>query len=113
MHLKKLDNYLQFFDDIKDDYVQVEEAKLIRKDMLDIDTVKLSNIKNDLLFYLDSFGDIDSESYNGYGSLPLIGITWNKYLLVGLCRSYFTNEILIKYDGKQYKKITYKLSLNH
>lgn len=113
MHLKKLDNYLQFFDDIKDDYVQVEEAKLIRKDILDIDTVKLSNIKNDLLFYLDSFGNIDSESYNGYGSLPLIGITWNKYLLVGLCRSYFTNEILIKYDGKQYKKFTYKLSLNH
>ena len=50
----------EFFDDIKENYVQIDEDKLIRKDMLDIDSIQITKIKNDLLFYLDSFGDIDS-----------------------------------------------------
>ena len=48
MHLKKLDNYLQFFEDASDDYVQIDESKMVKKEKLDIDLDVLERIKNEL-----------------------------------------------------------------
>ena len=111
MHLKKLDNYLLFIDDSASDYVQVEEDKMIRKESLGIPTDLLERIKKELSFYLESYGSIDSETYVGYSTLPSLGVGWNKYLLLGLCRSFFNDIITIKYEGKQYKNLSYKLLL--
>ena len=111
MHLKKLDNYLQFFDETANDYIQIDESKLMKKEKLDIDPEVLEKIKSELTFYLDSFGSIDSETYEGYNTLPSLNSVWNKYLLLGLCRTYFDEVIAIKYNGKQYKKLSFKLEL--
>lgn len=111
MHLKKLDNYLQFFNNLADDYVQVEESKLIKKENLDINSNQLDEIKKELLYYLESFGNLQSELYFSYNILPAISIDWNKYLLLGLCRSYFSDIIAVKYLGKQYKRLEFILSL--
>ena len=111
MHLKKLDNYLQFFEDASDDYVQIDESKMVKKEKLDIDPDVLERIKNELKYYIDSFGNVDSETYAGYNALPSLNVGWNKYLLLGLCRTYFKEMISIKYEGKQYKKISFNLSL--
>lgn len=111
MHLKKLDNYLQFFEEASDDYVQIDESKMVKKEKLDIDPDVLERIKNELKYYIDSFGNIDSETYAGYNALPSLNVSWNKYLLLGLCRTYFKEMISIKYEGKQYKKLSFKLSL--
>lgn len=111
MHLKKLDNYLQFFEEISDDYIQTNESKLVKKDKLDIDPEVLDKIKNELTYYLESYCIIDSESYAGYNVFPSINIVWNKYLLLGLCRTYFKEIISIQYKGKQYKNIAFKLTI--
>ncbi|WP_203276385.1 hypothetical protein [Metamycoplasma hominis] len=111
MQLKKLDNYLLLFEDASDEYIQIDESKLIKKDKIDIAPAVLDKIEKELLYYLDSFGSIDSETYAGYNSMPSLNVSWNKYLLLGLCRTYFNELISIKYNRKQYKKITFKLEL--
>lgn len=111
MHLKKLDNYFLFFEEASDEYIQIDESKLIKKDKIDIEPAVLDKIEKELLYYLDSFGSIDSETYAGYNSMPSLNVSWNKYLLLGLCRTYFNELISIKYDRKQYKKLTFKLEL--
>lgn len=109
MHLKKLDNILALFEDAADEYVQTEESKLVKKDKLDLSPELQEKIKSELLFYIDSFGTIDSETYMGYNALPNVGLEWNKYLLLGLCRSFFDDSICIKLKGDKYKKLEYLL----
>lgn len=108
MHLKKLDNYLEFINSSADTYVQVAEGKLVSKEKMNLPPEQITKIKKELTYYIESFGKIDSETYNGYQLMPNIGYEWNKYLLLGICRSYI-DEIKINYKGNTYKIIDFEL----
>lgn len=110
MHLKKLDNYLEFINSSADTYVQVAEGKLINKEEMNLPPEQIEKIKKELTYYIESFGKIDSETYNGYQLMPNIGYEWNKYLLLGICRSYIDN-IKINYMGNTYKNIAFELKI--
>ncbi len=111
MHLKKLDNYLAFINDSADDYVQVDRDRLISKNILKINDDLLRLIKKELLFYINSFGKIDSEKYCGFSALPKINFEWNKYLLIGIIRSYFMDSFEIEYTINNYKKLAYIIDI--
>lgn len=111
MHLKKLTNYLTFFVDISDDYVQVDQERAIRKEVFDLDEDKLDKIEKELIYYIKSFGSIDSETFAGYSSLPNIGRMWNKYLLLGVVRSYLNDTFKIDYSNGTYKTFTFTINL--
>ena len=111
MHLKKLMNYLAFFIDISDDYVQVDQERVIRKEVFDLDEDKLDKIEKELIYHIKSFGNIDSETFAGYSSLPNIGRMWNKYLLLGVVRSYLNDTFGIDYSNGTYKTFTFTISL--
>ena len=111
MHLKKLMNYLGFFIDISDDYVQIDQEKAIRKETFDLDDDKLDVIEKELKYYIKSFGSIFSESYAGYSSLPNVGKIWNKYLLLGIVRTYLNDAFKIEYSIGTYKTFTFTITL--
>lgn len=73
----------------------------------------LETIKKELLFYINSFGKLDSEKYNGYISLPKLRYKWNKYLLIGIIRSYLSSEFEIEYTANNYKKLTYIIDIKN
>ncbi len=111
MHLKKLMNYPTFFVDISDDYVQVDQERAIKKEVFDLDEDKLDKIEKELICYIKSFGSIDSETFAGYSSLPNIGRMWNKYLLLGVVRSYLNDTFKIDYSNGTYKTFTFTINL--
>ena len=112
MHLEKLMNYLTFFVDISYDYVQVEQERAFRKEVFDLDEDKLDKIENELIYYIKSFGSIDSETFDGHSSLPNIGRMWNKYLLLGVMRSYLNDTFKIDYSNDTYKTFTFTINLH-
>ena len=51
--------------------------------------------------------DIKTTSFNGYAMFPKIGFHWNKYLLVGIMRTYFVNEYEVTNTDKFYNTTDY------
>ena len=111
MHLKKPNSYLDFINACSDEYVQIDNDKLIRKQKLDISKEILEKIKRDLAYYIENFGPIYSKTYVGYSSLPKFGLRWNKSLLLGIIRSFLNNKFKIKYKSNSYKKLEYTIDL--
>lgn len=104
MHLRYLNSYLDFLIDMSDEYVQVNIDTCYKKDILQLNDAFLDNFKHEIDYCINSFGWIDTRTYNGYSSLPRIRVGWNKYFLVGIVRSYFNDDYDIEYTDAQYKK---------
>lgn len=111
MHLDKLDNYLKFINECGDKFVQVSMERMVRKDILNIKEDKIDKIKQTLTYFINSFGVVNSINYCGYSSLPEIGAKWNKYLLLGIVRSYLRDIFKIDYIGDTYRTLEFKISL--
>lgn len=111
MHLKNPSNYIQLFADVSDDYVQVNQDKIVKKEVLALKNDYLDLIKKALSFDINSFGDIRGDFFADYGSLPNIGFAWNKYLLLGIVRSYLQNTFQITYSEGTYKNFDFCLKL--
>jgi len=111
MHLKRISNYTELMIDVADDYVQINQDKIIKKDLLNLSKDLLNGINSEIRYYIQSFGEIDSEKYLGFSSLPNIGKTWNKYLLLGIVRTYFKNMYKIRYTNGTYKTFSFTISL--
>lgn len=107
MHFKKLDNFLQFMNDVSDDYVQISIDTLIKKELFEISDDTLEKIKDEICFYINSIGSIDTTSYLGYGVYPQLEFKWNKYLLVGIVRTFFDDYFEIEYTEKSYKNTNF------
>lgn len=102
MHLKRPDNYLKLFEEISEDFVQVSLDKLIAKENFFISETDITKIKDELRFFISSFGAINTKVYNGYTQMPKIEYPWNKYLLVGIVRTYLKNDFEIEYTTNSY-----------
>lgn len=107
MHLKRLDSYLDFMIRCSDSHVQIDFDTMISKMQLGLDSSKIKAIFKEVSFYINSFGEINSETFWGFDSLPEIGIKWNKYALIGVVRSYLDDRFTIQYNSRAYTKLTY------
>jgi len=107
MHLKKPDSYLNLLKDCSEDYVQVDIDQMVRKEVIDITNDSINKIDYEISFYIKSFGNIDAEKYNDYGNLPSLDYEWNRYLLIGIVRSYLSNKYHIQYTSNSYLKTNF------
>lgn len=103
MHLR-LYNYLNLLISTSEHFVQISCDCSIKKEVFDISESDLDKIKNDLLFYIDSFGEADLSKFNGYAVFPRLRYMWNKYLLVGIIRCYYPDLFEIEYTAPTYDK---------
>lgn len=110
MHLKRIESYLKLFDELADEYVQIDMDKFIKKTMFDMEQRDLEKLNKEIKYYINSFGNIDSEKFQGYEFFPRLIYQWNKYLLCGLVRSFLSDEFKIEYSNNVYKKLSYIIS---
>ena len=89
-------------ENMSDEYVQIDVDEMVRIEKMNLNDVKLSEIKKSIDLILDNFDVIDTSKFNGYSLLPKIGYVWNKYLLVGIVRSYFSEYYDIKNTDNRY-----------
>ena len=102
MHLRYIDSYLDFLISNSELFVQINIDTAVKKDLLMINENILTKIENDLNYYINSFGPIDSRKYNDYSNLPRLRTGWNKYLLVGIIRTFLNDKYIIEYTDSMY-----------
>lgn len=101
MNMGGLYSYLNFIEDISDEYIQISVDELIRKEKFNISDEDLEKIHN-LLEQVLKRGSLKTENFDGYFMLPKLGKSWNQYLLVGIIRTYFKNEYIVENTDKFY-----------
>ena len=103
MNVGGIYSYLMFMDNMSDNFVQVDIDKMIKKEFLGINDETLRNIKKIINLILNNFKEIDTRTFNGYGMFPKLKYNWNKYLLVGIVRTYLSDDFAIDYTDNTYR----------
>lgn len=104
MNVGGLYSYLEFMEDMSDEFVQISIDTMMKKEQLKITEDQLSKIRKMLNLIFDRFDEIKTETFNGYSMMPSLNIRWNKYLLVGIVRSFFENEYEVDDTDATYDK---------
>lgn len=107
MNIRGLYSYLMFMEDMSDNFVQINIDTMCKKDKFVLSNITLNEIKEDLNLMFSRFNTIDTKTFNGYQIFPKLQYNWNKYLLVGIIRTYLANEFEIintssKYDDNDF-----------
>lgn len=90
MNIRSLYSYLEFMEEQSDNFVQVNMDTMVSKEKFTITESHLKEIEKMLDLIFNRFDEIDTRKFNGYAMLPKLTYLWNKYLLVGIVRSYFS-----------------------
>lgn len=93
MNIGGLASYLNFMDDLSDEYVQINKDSMIRKEELNLTKEQLEKIE-DFIDLLLKNRELKTDEFDGYFMLPKLTRGWNKYLLIGIIKTYFRE----KYD---------------
>jgi hypothetical protein len=103
MNLKGLYSYLMFMESMSENYVQINVDSMIKKEKVGLSENTISEIEKLLNLILERFGYIETSSFNGYIMLPRISYQWNKYLLIGIVRTYLSDKFEIENTKNSYK----------
>lgn len=93
MNLGGLQSYLNFMDDLSEEYIQINKDSMIRKEELNLTKEQLQKIEEFMDLLLKN-NQLKTDDFDGYFMLPKLKRGWNKYLLIGIIRAYFRE----KYD---------------
>lgn len=107
MNIRGLYSFLEFMEDQSDSFVQVSQDTMVSKSKLNISSNNLKEIEKTLLLIFSRFDEIDVDKFNGYALLPKLSYRWNKYLLVGVIRSYFNDRYEIRNTSAFYDKTSF------
>lgn len=102
MNIRGLYSYLSFMEDMSDNYVQVSMDTMYRKDVFQFSPETLEKIKVLLDLLILKFEKIDTSEFKGYHMFPKCFFPWNKYLMVGIVRTFFQNEYQVENTEKFY-----------
>ena len=92
---------MNFMEDLSDEYVQINQDTMIRKEKIEISKEKLEKIE-EILNLLVKDKEFTTESFDGYFIFPRLNRPWNKYLLIGIIRSFFKNKYEVENTTKFY-----------
>ena len=82
-------------EDMSDEFVQVNIETMVKKNKINIDQNALNDIQKLIELIIKRFGKLDTRQFNGYQMFPSIEYHWNKYLLVGIVRTYLSDKFTI------------------
>ena len=101
MNFRQLYSYLNFMEDMSEVFVQINRDSMIKKEKLNLTNEKLKEI-HDFVEMIVGKKELRLDNFDGYFMLPKIEKPWNKYLLVGIIRSYFDEEFEVENTTNQY-----------
>ena len=95
MHIGGIYSYINFMEDLSDEYVQINKDSMMRIEKFEISEDKLEKIKEFIELLLKG-KEFRTDNFDGYFMLPKLNKPWNKYLLIGIIRTYFSDEYEIE-----------------
>lgn len=105
MNLRNCPNWSEFIKRNSDEFVWINMERMVRKEKMYIQSSILEYIKRIITVYIDNMKCIDTRTFNAYSNFPKVGFEWNKYLLIGIIRTYFDNLFDVEAT-----ELTYKIS---
>lgn len=102
LQLRPLNSYLSFMEEMSDNFVQINIDTMLNKNKLNIDSTFLKSFEEALNLYFINNNSLDTSSFNSFALFPEFQYKWNKYLLVGLIRSYLFSKYKITNTTKMY-----------
>ncbi len=101
MNLGGLQSYLNFMDDLSEEYIQINKDSMIRKDELNLTKEQLQKIE-EFMDLLVKNNQLKMDDFDGYFMLPKLTRGWNKYLLIGIIKTYFREKYDIQNTTNSY-----------
>ena len=101
MNFRQLYSYLNFMEDMSESFVQINRDSMIKKEKLNLTNEELKKI-HDFVEMIVGKNELRLDNFDGYFMLPKIEKPWNKYLLVGIIKSYFDEEFEVENTTNQY-----------
>ncbi len=101
-------SYEVFIDKMNDDFIRVDVTRMIKKEIFNISSDDLNSISKNLIFYFKNNNVLDTSKFKAYAMLPNLGkYKWNKYLLIGVIKTYFGDVYKIEKYGKTINDMNY------
>ena len=92
MNITMVFSFMSMTEELSDDYVQIDGARLVKKDSINISEGTLKDIQRLLEMIFGRTDVIDTATFNGYMLFPQFKYGWNKHVLAGVVRSYFGDD---------------------
>lgn len=86
-----------YIEALSNEFIQVDETMMIKKEIFNLDEILLKRIKNNLDLYFKTNEVLETKTFKAYFTFPMLsGYSWNKYLLVGIVRTYLNVDYKIE-----------------
>ena len=102
LSLRGLYSYLEFMEDMSDDYTQVNVDTMVKKELLGVTDNFIKEFSEMFSLIFSKSEIVDTRKFNGYMLLPSLEYKWNKYLLVGVIRTYFNDVYEVENTSQFY-----------
>ncbi len=102
LSLRVLYSYLEFMENMSEDYVQVELDTMVRKKLIGASEDFINEFRKTINLLLNAYECIDTRKFKGYVVFPNLKYRWNKYLLAGVVRTFFAGEFLVENTNSTY-----------
>lgn len=104
----------EIFNATGDKFVQIDKETLLNKQKFNIKKYELDAIAKFINRYIDNYKVCNISKISNFSSLPKLDYNWNKYLLLGIVRSYFKNEysIIQKNKSNNYLNLEFEIRRN-
>lgn len=112
MNIEPIYSYLNFMEELSDEYVQIDIDTMIKIDSFKISEEQLNKIDDLIDLILKSKKEINTNSFDGYLMLPQLNEKWNKYMLAGIVRSYFRDKYSVENTTNTYTNTDFIIRRN-
>lgn len=109
--LSPLYSYLNFMENLSDEFVQIDINTMVKKEKADFDDTFIHDFATKLEAIFTKFKVINTQTFNGYKMFPSCKYNWNKYLFVGIVRTYFTTKYIVKNTSNFYNDTDFIISI--
>lgn len=99
-------NFSELLIEMSSDFVQVSVNSMISIKKFEISKEELSEIDRMISFLLNN-GNINTKTFKGYSLFPKLKYIWNKYLLIGIIRTFLSEKYEIENTENHYDKTEY------
>lgn len=102
-------SFTELFEEMSGEYVLITYDTMVKKENLSIVESVLNKIEFELKYYISSFGEINTAAFKGYSAFPQVKYRWNKYLLIGIIRTFLSEKFEVEVVGSTYNDCEFRI----
>lgn len=105
----------EIYEITSEQFLQIDKDTVIKKEKACLNKYELEVISKCIKLHIDNYKVLKFSKFTSYINLPKLKYNWNKYLLLGIVRSFFKNTFSIIQINKSnnYLNLEFKIRRSH